>query len=225
MQQQTRVCCFSLENISKEMYTSGYCNKWIHKLEVSGFNTDMIAEIEHYGELREGIIYCDPSFSIAGDKTGIVKVAYNYKENFIYISDIDVFSNDSPMLLITKIKEKQDRIHTRIGMDGNYTQEIIWTQLLHSTGIHISRIEYKRYSVDILSKNIKVLVNLGKIKMKKGLLDTESGRILKYQLSTFISKKEGKDDDAEEDRKRNQQAEENKRNAEERIRQIEANKI
>jgi len=188
----------SLEFVSKEMYLSGYLNKWITKIEGSGFNVDMIEEIKYAQNLREGVIYCDPAYSdnAYSNDTAIIKIAYNYKENYIYISELDVLKTDSPLEIITKIKNKQDYIHRRIGIDGHAYQEYIWSNIMQAAGINIANTEYKKYDVDVLCKNAKVLVNLGKIKIKNGIWNSEAGKILKYQLNTFISKKAGDKDDA-----------------------------
>lgn len=87
-----------------------------------------------------------------------------------------------------------------IAFDGNVSQESTWTNFVkawsreHDSPFY--RIEYKRYKVDDLSKNIQLVWNDKRIKFPPNFRASLSGKIYTSQLFAFISKKLGNKDDA-----------------------------
>lgn len=149
-----------------------------------------------------GVIYCDPNLSKfgRGDATSITPLMYSAQEDAFYVGWAICRSfSDSNDLLNEILRLKNERIYC-VGFDGNVTQESTWTNNVRNwcriNKAPFPRIEYRRYRVDDLSKNIQGAWNEGKIRFPAGFAATGDGKRYLTQLFAFAGKKANRPDDA-----------------------------
>ncbi|HPN38274.1 MAG TPA: PBSX family phage terminase large subunit [Melioribacteraceae bacterium] len=150
----------------------------------------------------KSVIYVDPNLSLKGqgDTTAITHLGYSGKTNMYYVIDAisQSFSDSNDLLNAVFLLKLPNTIG--IAFDGNVTQESTWTNLVknwskqHDSPFY--RIEYKRYKVDDLSKNIQLTWNEKRVLFPAGFRSTMNGKIYIGQLFAFTSKKAGNLDDA-----------------------------
>lgn len=150
----------------------------------------------------KSIVYCDPNLALKskGDTTSIVCFGYSasFDQYFIVDATLESFS-DSNSLLNAVFKMRYPHT-TAIGFDGNVTQESTWTNFVRNwSKLHdepFPRIEYKRYHVDDLAKNIMLAWAEDKILFPPNFSFSTSGKFFLAQLFSFTNKKAGNPDDA-----------------------------
>jgi len=169
----------------------------------SVFNRKYYKEYETLPDDVKGIIYCDPNLAIKskGDNTAVVHLVYSPKTNYYYLPDAICRSfSDSNELLNVVYNIYREGITKGIGFDGNVTQESTWTNLIRGwariNGRPFLRVDYKRYKVDDLAKNVQMTWNEGRILFPPGFSDKLDNKRFLIQLYSFTSKKENKKDDA-----------------------------
>lgn len=154
------------------------------------------------------VIYCDPNLSLKqkGDSTGIVAVGYSAATKKFYVVDAVCKSFSDPNKLLdtvfgmaTKLILKQIPLHG-IAFDGNVTQESTWTAFVRNYAIQhnspIRRIEYKRFSIDALSKNAQLIYTAGDLLFPPNFgMATEGVKFL-TQFFAFSGKNKNRADDA-----------------------------
>lgn len=162
---------------------------------------------QHYDKLpnhKIGAIYCDPNLSLKGkgDTTAIVKIFYSPTDNYFYVADIVCRSFSSPKYLLNEILRMYQDVRF-LAFDGNFAQESAWTNNVESFSIinnmQFPVIEYKRYSVDNISKTTQYLWNDRQIFFNPEIENTEDGKRFMSQLFQFNGKKntaKGVHDDA-----------------------------
>jgi hypothetical protein len=170
-----------------------------------GFIFQRLAELPVWDILPNdcrGVIYCDPNLAKKGkgDTTAAVCFSYSPTTDKYYIQDLICRSfSDSNKLLDTVLFLNRHNIYT-IGWDGNVNQESQWTQHIRNwclvNKLPYPRVEYRRYNVDELAKNVQGLWNEGRILFPDSHLDTEDGKRFLMQLYSFAGKKAGRTDDA-----------------------------
>jgi len=166
------------------------------------FNRNNYNEYEILPSDIKSVVYCDPNLALKtkGDTTAIVCLGYSANTNKYYIVDAVLHSfSDSDELLNTVFNLRYP--HTiGLGFDGNVSQESTWTNFVKNWAkIHdrpFPRIEYKRYKVDDLSKNILLSWCENRILFPPGFNMSTQGKMFLAQLYSFTSKKAGSKDDA-----------------------------
>ncbi len=166
---------------------------------------------KHYSEYFSlpkdvrGIIYTDPNLSKKGkgNTTAIVPLLYSPSEELYFIPAAVCKSfSDSNLLLDSLIELKTSTGNiVAFGFDGNVTQESTWTQHVRNyckiKGVPFPTIEYKKYRVNDLAKNLQLDYEAGKIKFAPSFSKTVDGETFLTQFFSFSGeKKEGGADDA-----------------------------
>lgn len=156
------------------------------------------------GDAR-GIMYCDPNLSLKskGDTTAIGALLYSPTTDMYYIPQFRCRSLSDPNLLLDILVEMRQTIKNcyTIGFDGWVTQESVWTNNVRNwckiRNTPAPRIEYRRYHVEMLAKNVQGVWNEGRILFPPGFIKTEEGKTATRQMFAFKGKKKaGKKDDA-----------------------------
>ena len=165
---------------------------------------------QHYSEWdvlpadMKGVIYCDPNLSkkSRGDTTAIVALMFSPSTFKYYIatarcksySDSDILLND-----VLRIKSLFPQA-TTIGFDGNVTQESTWSNNVRNwcrvNQAPFPRIEYKRYRVDDLAKNLQSAYNEDELLFPLQFAKSEEGAVFLAQFFSFAGKRAAKKDDA-----------------------------
>lgn len=163
---------------------------------------------EHYTEYDQlpddayGVLYADPNTSLKGmgDTTAVPKLLYSPTTDLYYVpvAICESFS-DTNLLLDGVLDMRDDRI-LLIGWDGHVTQEATWTNHIRNwcriKKRPFPRVEYKRYHVDLLAKNIQAVWNQKRIQFAPGFAKTRHGEQFLAQLWSFDGKKSNRRDDA-----------------------------
>lgn len=166
------------------------------------FNKKHYQEYEILPQDIKSVIYCDPNLSIKnkGDNTSIVCLGYSAKTNAYYVVDAILHSFDDSNFLLNTIFKYRFPHTLSIGFDGNVSQESTWTNLVKNwcqiNDQIFPRLEYKRYRVDDLSKNIMLAWAENKIYFPINFSQTTNGKMFLSQLYSFTNKKVGNPDDA-----------------------------
>lgn len=150
----------------------------------------------------KGVRWCDPNLAkkSKGDFTAMASLYYSSCANKFYLSDIVCRSfSDSNKLLDAYYNVNLDKV-VALGFDGNVAQESSWTNNVKNYAIinnrPAKRIEYKRYNVDDLAKNVQGVWNEGNVLFPDNINETQDGRAFLAQIIAFAGKKAGKPDDA-----------------------------
>jgi len=168
------------------------------------FTRDQYKEYDSIPDDLKSVLYCDPNLAIKakGDTTAITEIGYSPRSDAYYVvSALCRSYSDSNELLNTVLKLKQDSPYClALGFDGNVTQESTWTNHVKSwCRIHESPfpvIDYKRYAVDNLVKNISLRWAEGKILFPPMFREQIQNREYIGQVFAFEGKKAGNPDDA-----------------------------
>jgi len=168
----------------------------------SVFIKDFYQEYDVLPKDVKSVIYVDPNLSLKGqgDTTAVTHLGYSSSRDKYYIIDAvsQSFSDSNELLNAVFMLKLPSTIG--IAFDGHVTQESTWTNLTkawskqHESPFY--RIEYKRYKVDDLAKNIQLAWNEGRILFPAGFKSNVSGKSYIGQLFAFTSKKAGNLDDA-----------------------------
>lgn len=163
---------------------------------------------EHYNEYdfipkdSKGVLYCDPNLSKKGkgNTTAITALVYSPSNDLFYIQNAVCKSfSDANELLNSSFSLKKPNIYA-LAFDGNVTQESTWTQFVKNwcriNCAPIPHIEYKRYRVNDLAKNIQYAYSEGRILFPKNFSNSETGQQYLSQLFAFIGEKTSGIDDA-----------------------------
>ncbi len=149
-----------------------------------------------------GIIYCDPNLSLKdkGDTTAIVSLLYSPTTDKFYLSDFICRSFRDSNILLDSLFSMKTIDHRAIGFDGNVSQESTWTMHVRNWckihNIPFPRIEYRRYRVDELAKNIQGTWNECRILLPPWITKTKEGKTFLAQLFAFTGKSSNHKDDA-----------------------------
>lgn len=167
------------------------------------FQRDYYTEYITLPSDTKAVLYCDPNLSKKGkgDTTAITILGYSPKNDKYYILDAICKSfSDANMLLDTifKLKSQYKNIYA-IAFDGNVAQESTWSNFVRNwciiNQLPFPYIEYKRYNVNLLAKNIQLVYNEKKILFPKDFSKSIDGEQYLAQLFSFTGeKKSGKDD-------------------------------
>jgi hypothetical protein len=150
----------------------------------------------------KGVRWCDPnlSFKGKGDTTAMCNYLYSQKENKFYLDAIVCRSFSDSNKLLDAFYQGVDSHVIALGMDGNVSQESTWRNNVRNyttiKGYPQKPINFKRYNVDLLAKNIQSIWNEGRILLPQNIADTPDGRAFLAQIYAFSGKKAGKKDDA-----------------------------
>jgi hypothetical protein len=168
---------------------------------------------KHYHEYDQlpadvrAVIYCDPNLALKsqGDNTAITGYGWSYstQKYYIILPFIKSFADSNELLdELLKLRQKAMKIVSVIclGFDGNVTQESTWTNNVNNYSrlkhVPMPRIEYRRYKVDDLTKNIQAEWAADNILFPKGFAETQTGKIYLQQVFGFRGKKANRPDDA-----------------------------
>jgi len=166
---------------------------------------------QEYDELPkdlQSVVFVDPNLSLKekGDTTAITNLAFSPSKQNYYITAARCksysTSNDLLRDLLILIREeslKGIQVIT-IGMDGNVTQESVWTNNI-SNYVQINQmifpnVKFKKYKVDALATNMEDKWKQNKVYFPTGFNQTEEGKEYVKQFCGFRLKKAGKKDDA-----------------------------
>ena len=173
----------------------------------------MLFKRSHYQEYdrlpkdAKGIVFCDPNLSKKGrgDTTSIVALLYSAETLKYYIGAARCKSySDSNMLLNDVLRLKGDfKNIATIGFDGNVSQESTWSNNVRNwcriNNAPYPHIEYKRYRVDDLAKNLQAAYEAGDILFPPLFGQSEEGAMFLAQFFGFAGKHANKKDDAPDD--------------------------
>lgn len=155
------------------------------------------------------VLYCDPNLSQKGmgDTTGMSALGFSPSEQKFYLlaARCKSYSDSHKLLDDLTVLMEQFKIHI-VGMDGNVTQESIWTNNVRNwsirKGLPPPRIEYCRYKIDEIAKNVQLTYNEGKVLFPAGFGENQRRPYWKEeaeylrQLFAFAGKNANKTDDA-----------------------------
>lgn len=167
---------------------------------------------EHYVEYSElpkdarGVMFTDPNLSkkSKGNTTAIAILLFSPSELKYYVPAVKCRSYADSNELLNDVVELKAKIKgiVAIAFDGNVTQESVWSNNVRNwCKIHkvpYPRIEYKRYNVDELAKNLQLAWAEDMILFPEGFIKTQEGNRFMMQLLGFQGKKANKLDDAAE---------------------------
>lgn len=149
------------------------------------------------------VLYCDPNLSKKGkgNTTAITVLGYSANQDKYYLVDAVCKSfSDSNDLLDTIFSLKQAYQVYAIAFDGNVTQESTWSQFVRNwcsiNKIPFPVIEYKRYRVNDIAKNVQLIYSQGKLFFPANFSKTENGGRYLNQLFAFTGEKGSSLDDA-----------------------------
>lgn len=125
---------------------------------------------------------------------------YSAKENLYFVDNIVCRSfSDSNKLLDNILSVKNDR-HRAVGFDGHVSQESTWTNNVRNYcklyDTPFPHIEYCRFNVDDLAKNVQAIWGSGRIKINSTLSGSPDTNTFLAQLFAFSGKKANRADDA-----------------------------
>jgi len=152
----------------------------------------------------KGVIFADPNLSLTGqgDTGAIVVYLHSAKNQKYYIPELRCKSYSNSNELVESYFELYQRYKKYIfacGWDGNVTQEATWTNFIRNwcqlNDTPFPRIEYKRYKVDLLAKNVKLGWDKGDIVFHKSIARTDEGKVFLNQVFAFSGKTANKKDD------------------------------
>lgn len=152
----------------------------------------------------KAVLYCDPNLSkkSKGNTTAITVLGYSPSTHNYYVVDAVCKSfADSNQLLDTvfNLKNIYKQIYA-IAFDGNVTQESTWSQFVRNwceiNKVPYPVIEYKRYKVNELAKNVQLVYSQGKILFPDTFTKSEDGMRFLNQLFAFTGLKGSGLDDA-----------------------------
>jgi hypothetical protein len=149
-----------------------------------------------------GVIFCDPNLSKKGkgDQTGIIALLYSRSTARFYVYRYRLKSYSGSNNLLNDVMEMRDERIFAIGFDGHVNQESTWTNNVRNWCAEhdapFPRIDYKRYSVDLLAKNVTGDWDEGKILFPVGMALTSEGKAFIEQVFTFEGKAANLPDDA-----------------------------
>jgi len=152
----------------------------------------------------KAVLYCDPNLSKKGkgNTTAITVLGYSPSNDLYYLVDAVCKSfNDSNDLLdeIFRLKNLYKEIYA-IAFDGNVTQESTWSQFVRNwciiNKIPFPIIEYKRYHVNDIAKNVQLIYSQKKLLFPNNFSKTEYGERYLNQLFSFTGEKGSSLDDA-----------------------------
>lgn len=155
----------------------------------------------------KAVLYCDPNLSKKGkgNTTAITVLGYSPKEDKYYLIDAvcKSFSDSNDLLdTIFMLRQAQhDKIQVyAIAFDGNVTQESTWSQFVRNwctiNKIPFPVIEYKRYRVNDIAKNVQLIYSQNKLLFPDNFSKTENGERYLNQLFAFTGEKGSSLDDA-----------------------------
>lgn len=163
---------------------------------------------EYDGEIppdAKGVIWSDPNLSLKdeGDTTAICIYLFSPRTGYFYIPDVACrsFSDSNEQLdVYYALYQKYKRYLYAQGWDGHVTQEATWTNFTRNfctiRGTTFPQINYRKYKVDLLSKNCAGVWNRGEVKIRKGLIETDEGKEFFAQVFAFTKKADEDRDDA-----------------------------
>jgi len=190
----------NLRTLNPEYYKIYVNAEWGDAAQGWIFKRDFYSTYTELPSDAKGVIYCDPNLSKKqkGDTTAIVKLLYSALSQCYYVEDVVCKSFDDANELLKSLfalYHNDPKIFS-ICFDGNVNQESQWTQhirnfsQIYNTPVPV--VDYKKYSVDDLSKNAAILWNEGRIKFRAGISETVDGSEFLTQLYSFTSKKNNK---------------------------------
>jgi phage terminase large subunit len=150
----------------------------------------------------KSIIYVDPNLALKsqGDTTAITHLGYSASTDKYYIVNAISQSFSDSSELLNEVANCKLSFTVGIAFDGNVTQESTWSNLVKAWSKNHDTpyfpIDYKRYRVDDLSKNIQLAWNEKRILFPPNFRTSTNGKIYTGQLFSFTSKKAGHLDDA-----------------------------
>lgn len=153
------------------------------------------------------VVYVDQNLSLKrkGDTTAITCFGFSPSSQKYYVPKIRCKSYDVSNDLLTDLLEVFFGFDKRldnacIGMDGNVSQESVWTNNITNftiiTGYPYPYVVFKRYNVDNLATPVEDLYKQGVILFEENISKTEEGKTYLKQFHNFRLKKANKKDDA-----------------------------
>lgn len=152
----------------------------------------------------KAVLYCDPNLSkkSKGNTTAITVLGFSPSTHNYYVVDAlcKSFSDSNDLLnSVFYLKNKYKQIYA-IAFDGNVTQESTWSQFVRNwceiNKVPYPVIEYKRYKVNELAKNVQLVYSQGKILFPDTFTRSEDGMRYLNQLFAFTGEKGSGLDDA-----------------------------
>jgi len=167
------------------------------------FKREFYCEYETLPPDLRCVVYCDPNLAkkSKGDTTAAVAFGYSAKLDRFYIAGAICKSfSDSNELLDRILKLRETVKCVGLAFDGNVSQESSWTQHVKNysilQNIPFPHIEYKRYHVNDLAKNLQLIYNEGRLLFPRNFSDTKEGELFMNQFFAFRGEKESNADDA-----------------------------
>lgn len=169
------------------------------------FKRELFSNYFSLPEDVRGIIYCDPNLSkkSMGNTTAIVPLLYSPSTDLYYVPAVVCKSFSDSNALIDSVFNLKNSFRNiqGIAFDGNVTQESTWTQHVRNycrfKNFPFPHIEYKRYRVNDLAKNLQLTYAEGRIKFAPDFSKTIDGERFLSQFFAFSgSKKDNGADDA-----------------------------
>ena len=168
------------------------------------FTPEGYAEYDDLPSDLRGVIYCDPNLALKtkGDSAAVVHLSFSPSRDKYFLVDGHCKSYaDSTHLLNAVLAYRRASSHAvQIGFDGNVTQESTWTNFVRDwcriNEQPFPPIEYKRYNVDAMVKNVQLAWNAKRILFPPGFRQAQQNKRFMAQLFAFEGKKAGNPDDA-----------------------------
>ena len=173
------------------------------------FPSDFYQEIERTDLPKDilSVIYGDPNTSLKdkGDTTGVTNLGFSPSKNQLFVlygKCKSYFRSNDLLTDIAEMKRKSDKCSDciSINLDGNVTQESVWTNnILNFTqikGIPYPNVKFRKYNIDALATNVEDKWKAGEIYFVKDFAPPDEREEYLKQTFGFRLKKANKKDDA-----------------------------
>jgi len=177
---------------------------WGTLVEGDIFPAKFYSEWDTIPDDTRSVLWVDPNLSqkTMGDTTAITELGYSPRtDTFYVIKGICESFSDSDLLLNKVLNIKEESIYCQVlGFDGNVTQESTWSNNVKNWCRQYERpypaIEYKRYNVDELMKNVNLTWVRERIKFPPMFKERIENKRYISQVFSFQGKKAKHPDDA-----------------------------
>lgn len=148
------------------------------------------------------VIYCDPNLAVKskGDTTAVVHLGFSPSTQKFYVVDAVCKSFSDSNGLLDTVYSMRSSETSGLAFDGNVSQESTWTNFVRNWATINKKpfytIDYKRYKVDDLAKNIQLAWDQQLILFPDDFNSGIEGKEFLAQLFAFSGKKAKVKDDA-----------------------------
>ncbi len=166
------------------------------------FPRELYQEYDYIPADATGPAYADPNLSLKGkgDSTAFGAVLFSPSEQAYYVYKPHCESYSDPNKLLSDFLGVYDNRVRMLGMDGNVTQQSMWTNFIRGWTRQKNRpyppVRFCHYRVDDHITIAQTIYHEGKLLFPKGFAETAVGEEFLDSFHNFAGKAAGKRDDA-----------------------------